>query len=380
MRKLRTTLAVAIAPLVIGSCGQAERTQEAAAGVRLALLGRFAEPTYLTAPPGDTRRRFVVERAGRIRIVRRGRRLGRPFLDIADRVQTGGESGLLSMAFAPDYARSRRFYVYYTDNAGFIVVDQYRRRPGNPDRTQPGSRRTVIRIPHHEFNHKGGQVLFGPDGFLYLGPGDGGGGGDPDRNAQNLDRLLGKILRIDPLPNGGYRVPASNPFVGRKGAQGEVFAYGLRNPWRFSFDRRTGAFTVADVGQDEVEEVSYVRRPGNGGINFGWSVFEGRRSYNGGSAPGHVPPIVERTHGQGWCSISGGYVVRDRSLPRLRGKYVFGDLCDPKLRVASLRGGRSRGGRALGVRVSNLVSFGEDARGRVYAVSLDGPVYRLAPR
>ena len=380
IRKLPPALVLA-ALLAPAGCGVGdEPRQSQAAGVRLALLGRFDQPTFLTAPPGDRRRRFVVERDGRIRVVRKGRKLGRPFLSIPGRVQTGGESGMLSMAFAPDYERSRRYYVYYVDTDGAIVVDQFRRSRRSRDRTQSGSRRQVIRIPHPRFNHKGGQVAFGPDGLLYLGPGDGGGGGDPDGNAQNLGRLLGKILRIRPRPGGGYSVPRSNPFVGRAGARGEVFAYGLRNPYRFSFDRRSGALTVSDVGQDQVEEVSYVRRPRRGGFNFGWSVFEGRSRHGSGSAPGHRPPIVERTHGQGWCSITGGYVVRDRSLPRLRGKYVFGDLCEPRLRVASVRGQRSRGGRPLGVRVPNLVSFGEDARGRVYAVSLNGPVYRLAPR
>jgi glucose/arabinose dehydrogenase len=235
----------------------------------------------------------------------------------------------------------------------------------------------VIRIPHPRFNHKGGQVAFGRDGFMYLGPGDGGGGGDPDRNAQNRGRLLGKILRIDPRPNGGYGVPGSNPGGGRR----EVFAWGLRNPFRFSFDRRTGALVVADVGQDAVEEATYVRRPRGGGFNFGWPVFEGRRRVEGGTVPGHRPPFVEQTHSRGWCSITGGVVMRDRSLPpRLRGKYVFGDLCDARLRFASVRGGGSRRGRLLGVGVPNLVGFGEDARGRVYAVSLDGPVYRIARR
>jgi glucose/arabinose dehydrogenase len=380
VKRLLLLAMLACGSAAVATSAGGEPSASAAAGVRLLQLGRFDQPTYLTAPPGDARRRFVVERSGRIRVVRNGRKLRRPFLDIAGRVQTGGESGMLSMAFAPDYERSRRYFVYYTDNAGAIVVDQFRRAVGSRDRTRPGSRRQVIRIPHPRYNHKGGQVLFGPDGYLYLGPGDGGGAGDPDRNAQNTGRLLGKILRIDPLPGGGYRVPGSNPFVGRAGARGEVFAYGLRNPWRFSFDRRNGALTVADVGQDEIEEASYVRRPRSGGFNFGWSAFEGRRRYNSGAAPGHRPPIIERSHDQGWCSISGGYIVRDRSLPALRGKYVFGDLCDPRLRVASVRGGRSRGGRPLGLRVSNLVSFGEDARGRVYAVSLDGPVYRLAPR
>jgi glucose/arabinose dehydrogenase len=378
-RVKRPLLLLALAaPFAATTCGSTEEPE--AAGVRIALLGRFNEPTYITAPPGDRRRRFVVERAGRIRVVAGRRKLRRPFLSMPGRVQTGGESGMLSMAFAPDYARSRRYYVYFTDNAGAIVVEQYRASARNPNRTQRGSRRLVIRQPHPRYNHKGGQLQFGPDGMLYMGFGDGGGGGDPDRNAQNLGRLLGKLLRIDPRPGGGYTIPASNPFAGRAGARGEIFAYGLRNPYRFSFDRRTGALTMGDVGQEEVEEIDYVRSPRGGGFNFGWSIFEGRSRYHSGTAPGHVPPVIQRLHSQGSCSITGGYVVRDRSLRSLRGRYVYGDLCDARLRVARLRAGRARGDRRLGVRVPELVSFGEDGHGRVYAVSLNGPVYRLAPR
>jgi glucose/arabinose dehydrogenase len=329
----------------------------------------------------------VVERAGRIIVIRDGHRLRRPFLDMRGSVQTGGESGMLSMAFAPDYALSRRFYVYYVDKAGFIRVDEFERARGSADRALPGSRRLLIRQAHRRFNHKGGQLQFGPDGMLYMGFGDGGGMGDPDRNAQNLGRLLGKLLRIDPRPAGGYGIPPGNPFAQRAGARREVYAYGLRNPYRFSFDRLSGDLTIGDVGQERVEEIDFVRnRRGRGhaprgGYNFGWSVFEGRHRFRAGSVPGHVPPVIERTHRQGSCSIIGGYVIRDRSLGRpLYGRYVYGDLCDSRLRVAALRPGRARGDRLLGVRVSNLVSFGEDARGRVYAVSLDGPVYRLAPR
>ena len=374
--KLLSVLALAGCGVLV-ACGQSERQEPSAPGVRLALLGRFDQPTFLASPPGDTRRRFVVERAGRIRVVRGGRKLRRPFLSIPGRVQTGGESGMLSMAFHPNYERNRRYFVYFTDTSGAIRVEQYRRARGSRDRTQAGSRRTVIRIPHPRFNHKGGQVAFGRDGFMYLGPGDGGGGGDPDRNAQNRGRLLGKILRIDPRPNGGYAVPRSNPGGGR----GEVFAWGLRNPFRFSFDRRTGALLLSDVGQDAVEEANYVRRPRNGGFNFGWPVFEGRSRYSGGSLGAHHEPFVQLRQSRGACSITGGVVIRDRTLPRrLRGKYVFGDLCDSRLRFASTRGAGSRRGRLLGVGVSNVVGFGEDARGRVYAVSLDGPVYRLARR
>jgi glucose/arabinose dehydrogenase len=349
--------------------------------VRLLLLGRFDQPTYITAPRGD-RRRFVVERDGRI-LVLRGRRRA-VFLDIAERVSPPeGESGMLSMAFAQDYARSGRFYVYYTDNDGYLQIDQFRRSGSNPNRADPGSRRSVIRVPHPRFNHKGGQLQIGPDGHLYAGFGDGGSGGDPDENAQNLGRMLGKLIRIAPRPGGGYAVPADNPFRGRSGARPEVFAYGLRNPYRFSFDRTRGHLTIGDVGQNEVEEISYVagraggRQPA-GGYNFGWDVFEGRNRYEGGSAPGHVPPVIAHSQDGGYCSIIGGYVIRDPSLRGTRyfGRYVYGDFCNPALRLSALRR-PSAASRPSGLRVSSLASFGEDGTGRVYAVSLEGPVYRL---
>src|ERR687892_1454754 len=364
--------------------GQAEDSTPAPAQrgrpVRLLRLGRFESPTYLAAPPGDRRRRFVVQRGGSIVVLRGGRRS--TFLDISDRVSTGGESGLLSMAFAPDDRSSGRFYVYYTDNQGFLQIDQFR-RSGDPNRADPGTRRSVMRVPHHRFNHKGGQLEFGPDGMLYAGFGDGGGGGDPDENAQNLGRILGKLIRIDPRPNGGYDIPSSNPFRGRGGARGEVYAYGLRNPYRFSFDRRRGHLTVGDVGQDEAEEIDFVpggdggRAPA-GGYNFGWGVFEGRRSYEGGRAPRHVAPVIHHDQGGGFCSIIGGYVIRDPSLRGTRhyGRYIYGDLCEPSLRLAFLKQPRAPTRRS-GLRVSELVSFGEDGRGRVYAVSLSGPVYRI---
>jgi glucose/arabinose dehydrogenase len=387
MRPWILAAAVAIAAAAVASAGaRGTPRPRAAAAVRLLLLGRFRSPTYLAAPPGDARRRFVVERAGRIRVLVGRRKLKAPFLDIRRQVQTGGESGLLSMAFAPDYASSRRFYVYYTDNAGFIRVDQYRRAVSTPNRALPGSRRLVIRQPHHNFNHKGGQLQFGPDRMLYMGFGDGGSEGDPHRNGQNRGRLLGKLLRLDPLAGGGYRIPRSNPFVGRSGRD-EIYAYGLRNPWRFSFDRRHGHLTIGDVGQDEIEEIDFVRNrrgPGHaprGGYNFGWSVFEGRHRFRPGRAPGHVPPVLQHSHAGGYCGIIGGYVVRDRGLGRrLYGRYVYGDLCRAGLRVARLRPRRATGDRSLGVRVSELVSFGEDARGRLYAVSLRGPVYRIVRR
>ena len=271
--------------------------------VRLLLLGRFESPTYIAAPRGDRRRRFVVERAGTIVLVR-GRRRS-TFLDISERVSTGGESGFLSIAFARDYASSGRFFVYYTDNEGFIQIDQFS-RSSDPNRADPDSRRSVLRVPHFRFNHKGGQLQVGPDGMLYAGFGDGGSGGDPDENAQNLGRILGKLIRIDPRPGGGYDIPSSNPFRGRRGARGEVYAYGLRNPYRFSFDRSRGSLTIGDVGQDEVEEIDFIPsrngRPPRGGYNFGWDVFEGRNSYEGGRAPGHLPPVIHHDQGMQWTT------------------------------------------------------------------------------
>jgi glucose/arabinose dehydrogenase len=348
--------------------------------VRLLPLGRFDQPTYLTAPRGD-RRRFVVERDGTIRIVQRGRVLERPFLDISDRVTTGGESGLLSMAFARDYSSSRRFFVYYTDRLGFIQIDQFQAVEGAPNRADPSSRRSVIRVPHHRSNHKGGQLQMGTDGMLYAGFGDGGSSGDPDENAQNLGRLLGKMIRIDPRPGGGYSIPAGNPFQGRSGARPEIYAYGLRNPYRFSFDRARGHLTIGDVGQDEVEEIDYVPASAGslprGGYNFGWDAFEGRSRYESGSAPGHVRPVLQHTHGEGFCSITGGYVIRDRSLGRgWTGRYIYGDFCEGTIRLASLRRPNAPT-RATRFNVDSVASFGEDSRGRVYAISLNGPVYRI---
>lgn len=352
--------------------------------VRLLRLGTFEQPTYLTAPRGD-RRRFVVQRDGQIVVVRGRRKLGTPFLDISNRVDAPeGESGMLSMAFARDYSESGLFYVYYTDNEGFLQIDQFRRSDGDPNRADPASRRSVLRVPHRRGNHKGGQLQIGPDGYLYAGFGDGGGGGDPDENGQDVGEILGKLIRIDPRANGGYDVPADNPLRGRSDSRPEVYAYGLRNPYRFSFDRSRGSLTIGDVGQDEIEEISFVggrsggRQP-SGGYNFGWDVFEGRSGYEGGSAPGHLPPVITHSHsGDSFCSITGGYVIRDRTLrgTRFYGRYVYGDFCEGTLRLSRLHRPRSAS-KPTGLKVSSLASFGEDARGRVYAVSLGGAVYRI---
>jgi len=355
-------------------------TPAARPGLRLRRIGTFDNPVYVTAPPGDRRRLFVVEQGGQVVVVRNGRKVDRPFLDVSDRISSGGERGLLSLAFAPDYASSGRFYVYYTATNGDIRIVEYRR--SSVERADHGTARRVLSVSHPASNHNGGLVLFGPDGLLYAGLGDGGGGGDQHGtrgNGQNVGTLLGKILRFDPRRDGGrpYRVPSSNPFVGRGGARPEIYAYGLRNPWRFSFTP-SGHLVVADVGQGEVEEVSIVRREG---ANLGWRVWEGRSRYSPGeSAPGHLPPVIQRFHSDGNCSITGGVVVRDPILSALRGRYVFGDFCRGRIESARLRGGRAREVRATRLQVGQLSSFGEDGRRRVYATSLGGAVYRLVPR
>jgi glucose/arabinose dehydrogenase len=354
-------------------------------GVKLQRVGRFASPLFVTSPPGDRRRQFVVEQAGRVMVLRDGRKLGRPFLDLRSQVLArSSEQGLLSMAFAPDYATSGLFYVYYTDAAGYQRVVEFRRR--DADHADAGSARLVLRMRDEESNHNGGLLMFGPDGQLYVGTGDGGGGGDQHGargNAQNLGSLLGKILRIDPRARDGRAYSASprNPFAGRAGARSEIYAYGLRNPWRFSFDRKRGDLIIGDVGQNAFEEIDFVRRGAGRGANFGWRPYEGRSRYTPGeSAPGHVRPVIVRAHSDGYCSITGGVVVRDPQLPALRGRYIWGDFCDGRIESAKLSRRRARGVRQTSLRVKSLSSFGEDAEGRVYVTSLSGPVYRIVSR
>jgi glucose/arabinose dehydrogenase len=307
----------------------AETPDTTAPGLRLARLGSFSYPVYVTAPSDDTRRQFVVEQDGRIRVIRAGRLLGRPFIDLRSIVRFDeGERGLLSMAFAPDYSRTRRFYVFYTTNAGHLRVDELRRSRSNPNVAVHTGRRKVIEIPHGTFaNHNGGQLQHRGTS-LYIGTGDGGGGGDPLGSGQDLDSLLGKILRIDPRPSGSrpYTIPRGNPLVGRAGRD-EIWHYGLRNPWRFSHDRANGNLSIGDVGQNAYEEVNFVANASRG-LNFGWNCFEGFHSYPAGgcNAPGHRPPSIEYAHAGGAsCSVTGGYLVRDPGVRRLEGRYLYGD-------------------------------------------------------
>jgi glucose/arabinose dehydrogenase len=382
---VRRAVALAFALAVVG-CGSGSSGQPSysakpvtsASTLRLVKVGSFVSPTYVAAPPGDPSRLMVTEQAGRIRVIRNGRTLRRPFLDIRRDVTSGGEQGLLSMAFAPDYATSHRVYVYYTDRGGDIRIQQLR---ASGDRADASTRRDVIRIEHSAFpNHNGGQLQFGPDGMLYAGIGDGGSEGDPNHNGQRLGTLLAKLIRIDPKPAGGYTVPPDNPFVGRSGVRPEIYAYGLRNPYRFSFDRLTGDLTIADVGGNQIEEVDFAAKGRAAGANYGWSVYEGRARFRPGPATGAVFPVVQQSHADGWCAIIGGYVVRDRSLRGLYGRYLYGDNCKTGIRSVVLAPGRASHDRRISLAVPALSSFGEDARGRVYVTSLNGPVYRLERR
>jgi glucose/arabinose dehydrogenase len=399
--RILAALVLLLALAALTACGAAgssdgARAETAAApgkggsGIGLKRIGDFESPTYVTGAPGSPRLLFVVEQAGRIAVLRNGRRLRRPFLDISGRVSFEGERGLLSVAFPPDYARSGAFYVYYTDRAGSIRIDEFHRR--SAVRANPGTRRAVIEIPHPvNSNHNGAQLQF-LGNLLYFGTGDGGSGGDPPNNAQNRNVLLGKLLRIDPRPSGGrpYSVPSSNPFVGRAGGRGEIYAYGLRNPFRFSFDTvtdpRSPRIAIGDVGQNRTEEIDYLPLARAAGANFGWDAFEGRHPYteeNSGTPDpgGTAKPIYTYSHDRGGsCAVTGGYVVADRALRSLYKRYVYADFCEGELRSLVPHLGRASGERALGLSVPSPSSFGEDDRHRLYIVSLEGPVYRLVPR
>ena len=352
-------------------------------GVRLAEIGSFEAPVFVAQPPGERRDLYVVEQGGRVILVDDGEVVSEPFLDISGDVTAGGEQGLLSMAFAPDYEQSGRFYVDFTDTEGDTRVQEFRRSESDPRVADLGTRRELLFVDQPFPNHNGGLLLFGPDRKLYIGLGDGGSAGDPMGNGQDLGTLLGKILRIDPLPSGGrpYGIPDSNPFVDQPDARPEIYAYGLRNPWRFSFDRVTGALSIGDVGEHAIEEIDLVTRREAAGANFGWSAFEGDEPFNSDqSAPGAIPPVLTYPLEGDNCAVTGGYVARDESLRSLYGRYLYGDFCAGELRSFVARPDQdAEDDRTLGLEVPQLSSFAEDDRGRIYATSLEGPVYRLAP-
>jgi hypothetical protein len=351
------------------------------AAVHLDSIGTFDAPVHVTSLPGEPDRLLVVEQGGTIQLVDHG--VASTFLDLTNPriVSAGGERGLLSVAPAPDYASSHHLYVFFTRTGdGALEVDEFTASGAS---VPLSSRRPLLAISHPNYsNHNGGQLQFGPDGMLYIGTGDGGSSGDPTGNAQNLGSLLGKILRIDPHPSGSspFTVPDGNPFPGSP-----IWAYGLRNPWRFTFDRMNGALLIGDVGQNEFEEVDYRAQPDAGrGVNFGWDCREAFSPYSE-PAPscdgttGFVNPIYADNRQNGGCAIVGGYVVRDASLGDLYGRYIFSDSCDGTIRSFSPSAPPEIGkARSVGLEASSPSSFGEDACGRLYVASLgDGDVSRF---
>ena len=321
---------------------------------------------------------FVVEQRGTVRVLRGGRLLPAPFLDISARISSGGERGLLSIAFHPDYSDNGYFYVDYTDKGGNTVISRFS-VSANPDVADPGSEKPILNIPQPFANHNGGLVMFGPDGMLYIGMGDGGSGGDPYGNGQDRGTLLGDLLRIDVDHGDPYAIPADNPFVGQPGMRGEIWAWGLRNPWRFAFDRETGLLYIADVGQNAWEEIDVVPSA-SPGLNFGWNIMEGNHCYPGGacSSAGLVAPALEYSHAEG-CSVTGGFVYRGRAIPELAGHYFYADYCSGWVRSFRYAGGKIAESREWDLgNIGRVLSFGEDSRGEMYVLSDSGKVFRLA--
>jgi glucose/arabinose dehydrogenase len=368
---------VLAALLVAGlACAQRGDGEPETRGLTLTRVATGLEsPVHVAAPSGDPRL-FVVEQPGRIRIVKDGQLLKRPFLDIRDRVRSGGERGLLSVAFHPDYARNGRLFVNYTDRSGDTRVERYQ-VSANPDRADPASGQLVLKVDQPYPNHNGGHILFAPDGMLWIGMGDGGAGGDPHNHAQNRSVLLGKMLRIDVDRGSPYAIPPDNPFADGRGGRPEIWAWGVRNPWRFAFDRPEKRLYIADVGQNQWEEINVVPADAPG-LDYGWRRREGSHPYEAdGDTTRGVMPVLEYSRRDG-CSITGGHVYRGRALPELVGHYFYADYCQGWIRSFRLANGSAserREWRLPGV--GSISSFGEDARGELYVVAHSGSVYRL---
>jgi glucose/arabinose dehydrogenase len=355
---------------VTAACGGGGPSGGSHTSVALLKVATLDQPIALALRPHDDTL-YVAERTGKVVALRDGRVDPEPVLDLSHRVSLGGEQGLLGATFSPD---GGYLYVDFTDVRGDTRVEQYAFANGRADAS---SRREILFVDQPFANHNGGEVTFGPDGDLYVGLGDGGSGGDPMDNGQSLDTLLGKILRIVPTPDGPapYAVPSDNPFLDEAGARPEIWAYGLRNPWRFSFDRDTGDLWIGDVGQSAWEEIDRVPH-GRAGANLGWNRMEGAHRYSDGPIPGNaMGPVYEYTHADGRCVVTGGYVYRGEQIQALRGNYVFGDFCTGE--IMALRGAGDA--VSLGLKLSSLDSFGEDATGELYAMSLSGGLYLMAP-
>jgi glucose/arabinose dehydrogenase len=353
--------------------------------LQLTSIGTFDRPDLVTAPPGDASRIFVVEQAGIIRVIDNGVLQTAPFLDISDQVQEANETGLLGLAFAPDYAASGLFYILFNRHEanGNLYLEEFHRSSTNPDEADPYSGRVVIRIVKPWENHNGGMLQFGPDGYLYMAVGDGDSGvlNPPGAFAQTLNDLLGNILRIDPRASGDqpYTVPDSNPFVGVPGDQPEIWSYGFRNPWRFWVDQVTGDLYIGDVGEGVREEIDY-EPAGKGGFNFGWPCFEGTVVFDPtATCPNAVAPVYDYNHNTNLCAVIGGVVLHDSRLPGLDGSFLYSDLCGGEIMALRVKDGALASDEDLKLNVPGVDSFGMDALGRAYVVSVNGPIYRIDP-
>jgi glucose/arabinose dehydrogenase len=340
-------------------------------------------PLDLQSVSGDRERIYVVEQGGRILVVVSGRLQAAPFLDIADRIVSGGERGLLGLAFHPQFASNRRLFVNYTNRSGDTHISEF--RATSTDQADPSSERVLLVVDQPFANHNAGGLVFGNDGMLYVGLGDGGSAGDPFRNGQNLATLLGKMLRLDVDRGSPYAVPGDNPFLSVAGARPEIWAYGLRNPYRFAFDRVTGDLYIGDVGQNRREEIDVGLAARRGGENYGWNVTEGTLCFSpssGCSTAGLTPPVIDYSHGEG-CSVTGGVVYRGSCMPDLAGTYFYGDFCTGFVRSFRLAAGQPGELRdwtsSLGGGIDAISSFGLDADGEVHVVDYDGEVYQLVP-
>lgn len=345
-------------------------------------VGRFVEvagpleqPVLVTHAGDD--RLFIVEQRGIIHVWRNGSVRDEPFLDITDRTEATGEQGLLGLAFPDDFATSCVAYVSYTRASdGTSVLARYD-ATGNGSRLDPASREVLLTVDQPHRNHNGGHVTFGPDGYLYYGLGDGGSGGDPHGNGQNTSTLLGSILRLDVSTDEGYAIPSDNPFVGNASARDEIWAYGLRNPWRFSFDAATGDLWIGDVGQAEREEIDREPAGSTGGVNYGWKAWEGSHRYDDRTeAPGAVFPVAEYGHQGGSCSVTGGHVYRGDDVPQAQGRYLFADYCTGRIWTLQADGPNGTMEALTDTRF-RITSFGVDAAGELYVVSHLGGIYRL---
>jgi glucose/arabinose dehydrogenase len=359
-------------PLVWGLSGNPVASYSSIA-LKTIVKHRFSKPLFLTASPDDTNRLFVVEQDGRILIVKGDRVLTTPFLDISKKLSTGGERGLLGLAFHPHFSSNGRLFVNYTRAQDRATVIAEYHASSNPNQVIRDESVLLI-IPQPYGNHNGGMIAFGPDHYLYIGMGDGGSGGDPENYAQNPNELLGKFLRIDVDLSHPYGIPPDNPFVKEHGRP-EIFAWGLRNPWRFSFDQKTGNLWAGDVGQHAWEEIDVIKK----GKNYGWRLLEGTHCFNPEThcrqVPHLVDPVTEYAQEQGRCSVTGGYVYRGEKIPDLVGTYVFGDFCSGE--IWGYQNGERQILQSTDLQIS---SFGQDRDGELYVVGYEGEIFRIMPK